>query len=234
MADIRLICDKLGFLVQSHDLERACQQATSTSSRPTRGRPPKMQPDRVLEIAMNAYWGDDPRNISVNTICQLAKVSKPSLYRRFGNEDGLMLATLDRYASQVMTEFLKILSDNHDLKNLLNRLIDFVCYEPRLMNGCLFQKMCYGERDLGPKTQARLGQLRVLASEAYVSCLHPHFEQTNWPKDVSLQQGAYYLGEQLALAAHLRSLGTSADQVKQLISISLSIFNPTLLHDLKP
>ncbi|MEM9757417.1 MAG: TetR/AcrR family transcriptional regulator, partial [Pseudomonadota bacterium] len=69
--------------------------------KPQRGRPKTLDVDKTLDIAMGAYWRSDPADVSLNTICQMAGVSKPALYRQFGNEDGLMRAVLDRYAAQV-------------------------------------------------------------------------------------------------------------------------------------
>ena len=44
-----------------------------------------MNAERVLDVAMNAYWHSDPADVSVNAICQMAGISKPSLYREFGS-----------------------------------------------------------------------------------------------------------------------------------------------------
>ena len=53
--------------------------------KPARGRPRKMSSDAILDVTVNAYWQDDPADVSVNSICQMAGVSKPSLYRTFGS-----------------------------------------------------------------------------------------------------------------------------------------------------
>ncbi len=65
------------------------------------GRPITRNREHVLETAMNAYWHDDRSAVSVNTICVLTGVSKPSLYREFGSEDGLRAAVLERYGQTV-------------------------------------------------------------------------------------------------------------------------------------
>lgn len=55
---------------------------------PHRGRPRMMNNDDVLDVAMTAYWQSDPADVSLNAITQMAGISKPSLYREFGSEDG--------------------------------------------------------------------------------------------------------------------------------------------------
>jgi AcrR family transcriptional regulator len=73
----------------------------------------------VLDIAMTAYWQTDPADVSVNAICQMAGISKPSLYRAFGSEDGLSRAVLDRYAEQVLSEVFVILHGRTGLRETL-------------------------------------------------------------------------------------------------------------------
>ena len=52
-------------------------------------------------------------------------MSKPSLYREFGSEDGLTRATLDRYATQVLSDVFAILQAGKGLRATLDALIDF-------------------------------------------------------------------------------------------------------------
>ena len=52
----------------------------------SRGRPRTTDAAHVLDVAMTAYWHDDPADVSINAICRLAGVSKPSLYREVGSQ----------------------------------------------------------------------------------------------------------------------------------------------------
>jgi AcrR family transcriptional regulator len=89
--------------------------------KPARGRPRTMNAEKVLDVAMTAYWQSDPADVSVNAICQMAGISKPSLYREFGSEDGLSRAVLDRYAEQVLSEMFVILHGGKGLRGRLTR-----------------------------------------------------------------------------------------------------------------
>ncbi|MEO0525219.1 MAG: TetR/AcrR family transcriptional regulator, partial [Pseudomonadota bacterium] len=104
-----------------------------------------MNADKVLDVAMTAYWQSDPADVSINAICQMAGVSKPSLYRTFVSEDGLSRAVLDRYAEQVLSEMFGILHSGHGLHETLHALIDFASDDPRMETGCLFYKMRSGK-----------------------------------------------------------------------------------------
>jgi len=87
---------------------------------------------------MTAYWQGDPADVSVNAITQMAGISKPSLYREFGSEDGLKLAVLDRYADQVLSDMFVIQNAGQGLRETLDALIDFASDDPRMITGCLF------------------------------------------------------------------------------------------------
>ncbi len=180
----------------------------------------------VLDIAMNAYWQADPVDISVNKICQLAGISKPSLYRTFGSEDGLKSAALDRYAAQVLSQISAILLQGANLRDTLDALIEFTSTDPRMTTGCLFYKMRSGKHRLGPKALAKVDQIDAVARAVYGSFLQARRDAGDWPGPVSVELGAKYLSEQIALAFTHRASGLDTSAVRQMLDLSLSIFQP--------
>ena len=190
----------------------------------SRGRPRKVDPNHVLQVAMNAYWRDDPMDVSVNSICRLAGVSKPSLYRIFKNEDGLTHATLDRYAELVLKDIFELLNSGKDLRSILNALIDFVCDDPRMEVGCLFYKMRVGKHRLGSKTRARLEEFETSAQTAYKHILSPYQHSDDWPDGITVKVGARYLSEQLALASSQRASGIDSESIRKSLTLALSVF----------
>jgi len=184
-----------------------------------------MNADRVLEIAMSAYWHDDPADVSVNAICQLADVSKPSLYREFGSEDGLTRAALDSYAEQVLSDIFTILNNGQGMKGTLGSLIDFASTDPRMETGCLFYKMRSGKHRLGPETQARVEEIDAAAQSAYISFLQARRDAGEWPGVLSAEAGATYLAEQIGLAITQRSSGVDPTQVGDMLRLALSVFD---------
>jgi AcrR family transcriptional regulator len=166
-----------------------------------------MNTEKVLDIAMTAYWQSDPADVSVNAICQMAGISKPSLYREFGSEDGLSRAVLDRYAEQVLSEMFAILQNGAGLRETLDALIDFASDDPRMETGCLFYKMRAGKHRLGPETRARVEEIDAAAQAAYAAFLQAARHAGEWPDGLSVEAGAKYLGEQIALAITQRASG---------------------------
>jgi len=178
----------------------------------------------MLEVAMDSWWHEDPADVSVNAICRLAGVSKPSLYREFGSEDGLTRAALDRYAQEVLADVFAILEAGRGLRSTLDALIDFACDDPRMATGCLFYKMRSGKHRLGPETRARVDELDAGAREAYATFLRACREAGEWPEGLTAEVGARYLSEQVALAITQRASGEDREEIRESLTLALSVF----------
>ena len=194
------------------------------NQRPARGRPRTMNADKVLDVAITAYWRSDPADVSVNAICQMAGISKPSLYREFGSEDGLMRAALDSYAERVLLDVLAILQEGHGLRRTLDALIDFAATDPRMETGCLFYKMRVGKHRLGPGTRARVDEIDAVAQAAYVAFLKAARDAGDLPRGLSIEAVAKYLGEQLALAITQRASGEDPARIREMMALALLVF----------
>jgi AcrR family transcriptional regulator len=192
--------------------------------KPARGRPRTMNADKVRDVAMTAYWQSDPADVSVNAICQMAGVSKPSLYRAFGSEDGLTRAVLDSYAERVLSAVFAILQGGGGLRETLDALVDFASADPRMETGCLFYKMRAGKHRLGPETRARVEEIDAAAQAAYAAFLQAARDAGDWPDGLSVEAGATYLGEQLALAITQRASGEDPARIREMLTLALSVF----------
>ncbi|MEE4117900.1 MAG: TetR/AcrR family transcriptional regulator [Paracoccaceae bacterium] len=189
-----------------------------------RGRPRTMNADKVRDVAMTAYWQSDPADVSINAICQMAGVSKPSLYRAFGSEDGLTRAVLDSYAERVLSAVLAILQGGAGLRDTLDALVDFASADPRMETGCLFYKMRAGKHRLGPQTRARVEEIDAAAQVAYAAFLRSRRDAGELPDGLSVEAAAKYLGEQLALAITQRASGEDPARIREMMDLALSVF----------
>ena len=98
---------------------------TSTTKN-VRGRPKTLNCKETIEIAMQEYWLDENNNISLNEICKRAKVSKPGIYREFGNEDRLIEAVLIKYEKDVISNLLNMLTKEEPLKEKIEALAVYI------------------------------------------------------------------------------------------------------------
>ena len=193
-------------------------------SKPPRGRPKTMDVEAVLDVAVDAYWQGDPADVSVNSICQMAGISKPSVYRAFGNEDGLTRAALDLYAKRVLSDVFGILQSEQGLRTTLNALIEFACADDRMETGCLFYKMRAGKHRLGPETRARVDEIDAAARAAYAAFLRSCRDAGDWPDHLSVAAAAFYLSEHVALAITQRASGEDPSQIRDMMTVALSVF----------
>lgn len=174
---------------------------------------------------MTAYWRADPADVSVNAICQLAGISKPSLYREFGSEDGLTRAVLDSYAEQAFADVLAILQSGRSLRETLDALVDFACADPRMETGCLFYKMRMGKHRLGPETRVRMEEIDATAQAVYKNFLQNRRDAVDLPAAIAIETGARYLAEQIALAITQRAAGEDSNRVRDMLRLALSVFS---------
>lgn len=190
-------------------------------SRP--GRPITRNRELVLDKAMNAYWQDDRAAVSVNALCALAGVSKPSLYRDFGSEDGLTAAVLGRYAETVLVAVDALLSGPQSYPTKLDSLISFASDSPQMETGCLFVKMRATRSRFGPRTQALLALLESEFQQHHARFFDDAAFRGEWRGGIAIDLAASYLQEQMGLAVSQRAAGKSSEDVRAFLDLALSV-----------
>src|SRR5271156_4452855 len=70
---------------------------TNISKRP-RGRPKGFIPDEALDRAVEMFWEHGYEGVDVERIAQAVNVTKPALYRAFGDKSTLLLKAVEHYA----------------------------------------------------------------------------------------------------------------------------------------
>jgi len=187
------------------------------------GRPIARNREHVLETAMNAYWKDDRVAVSVNAICALAGVSKPSLYREFGSEDGLSAAVLERYGQTVLASLQALLSSPQTYSAKLDALTSFASDDPQMDAGCLFVKMRATRSRFGPQTQALLTAMEAAFQEHYARFFTEAAERGEWCGGIATELAASYLQEQLGLAVSQRAAGKHPESVRAFLELAMSV-----------
>ena len=178
---------------------------------------------RVRDCAMSANWQSDPADVSVSAICQLAGLSKPSLYGAFASEHGLTRAVLDSHAERVPSAVFDILHGGQGLQATLAALIDFPNDDPRMGTGCLFYKMRADRHRLGPRTRARVEEIDAAAQAAY-AFLQSCRDAVEWPGGLAVEAGATSHGEQIARAITHRASGEDPARIREMLTLALSVF----------
>ena len=71
--------------------------AAKIAKRP-RGRPQGFIPEEALDRAIEMFWEYGYEGVDVDRIAQAVNVTKPALYRAFGDKSTLLLRAVERYA----------------------------------------------------------------------------------------------------------------------------------------
>lgn len=70
---------------------------TNSVKRPP-GRPKGFIPDEALDRAVEMFWEHGYEGVDVDRIARAVNVTKPALYRAFGDKSTLLLRAVERYA----------------------------------------------------------------------------------------------------------------------------------------
>jgi len=71
---------------------------TNIAKRPP-GRPKGFIPDEALDRAVEMFWEHGYEGVDVDRIARAVNVTKPALYREFGDKSTLLLRAVERYAT---------------------------------------------------------------------------------------------------------------------------------------
>lgn len=177
----------------------------------------------MIATAMGAYWQDDRAAVSVNNICTLAGVSKPSLYREFGSEDGLTAAVLEHYAQTVVKSLEELLASPMSYTAKLDAMISFASENPTMESGCLFVKMRSMRSRYGLQTQACIAAIEAEMLECYTIFFKHAISSGEMRGGITAELAAIYLYEQIGLAVTQRAAGRSQASIRVLLDLALSV-----------
>ena len=128
------------------------------------GRPVSFDRVSTIEAATDLYWQSGVAATSFNEVSRALGVSKPTLYRYFGDEDGLVSAAIEHYVSQ-RTLHPELLSATGDIRTDLNAWFDkqiddlYQRHEDAAMpTGCLLMECVQLGKALGEKSTATVHQ----------------------------------------------------------------------------
>ncbi|WP_431699754.1 TetR/AcrR family transcriptional regulator [Pseudomonas sp. BR20] len=196
-------------------------------TKPSRGRPKTLDRDHVLDVAMEAYWKEGVRGLSLNEICRRCDISKPGLYREFWNEDGLMKAVILKYQEQVLDSVLRMLNTEMPFREALDNLVSFatsVSDSQEVPKGCLLIKMRESRMHLGEATRTQIDFIQEQALAAYRKWVERSKAKGEFSADISSEFASAYIDAQLSNAASQISRGEDPQIVKKMLLVAFSVF----------
>ena len=175
---------------------------------------------------MITYWSEGPANVSINQICNKAKISKPGLYRELGGEDGLMESVLIAYQKKITIPILEIFKLDKNFDDTLNSIISFITDTDNNRNkpkGCLLAKLRQSQNKFGPKTQRQINLIKKQVLVSYETWIEQSKLKNEFPSSISSQLAANYLDAQLNNALSQIANGEDRSKVKEILTLSLSV-----------
>lgn len=108
---------------------------------------------------MDVYWREGCHRLSLNEVCRRISVSKPSLYREFGGEDGLVESVLGHYRDVVISPVIEFLKVEQPFADAMEDLIIGMTAPRPFPPGCLFTEMRMIRHQLGAKSLSLLEKM---------------------------------------------------------------------------
>jgi TetR/AcrR family transcriptional repressor of nem operon len=106
------------------------------------GRPRKLEPDAILEIATGIFWTKGYEATSIADILKATGLHKGSLYQTFGDKKSLFIACLSCYQEQMLEKVSNTIKSAKNpiqgIRIALHEMIDETCTIGECSNrGCL-------------------------------------------------------------------------------------------------
>jgi len=125
-----------------------------------RGRPQAFDPDEALDRAVDMFWANNYVGVDVDQIARAVNVTKPALYREFGDKATLLVKAVERYANKygapMMEAFLAEPDINKAVMNFCEATINTATNEPRV--GCMMAAAALGQSERVAEIRAFLAQ----------------------------------------------------------------------------
>lgn len=181
----------------------------------------------MIAIAMQAYWSEGQSEVSLNAVCRRAKVSKPTLYKEFGSEDGLKQAVLIDYHQMTLAPLHKILERDQPFTTALAALTEYILrdhHEHGMPNGCLFVDMCQCRAHLGALAGAQVDELKDLSVTVLESWIKTAQAKGQLKSRILPRTAALYIVAQIASIMNMQRQGTSHTDINAVFRLALSVF----------
>ena len=128
----------------------------NTEPRRPPGRPLSFDPNAALDEAVELFWAEGYEAVDVERIARAVGVTKPSLYRLFGDKSSLFLHALQRYGTIYGTEALETFAAESDIAKAVTAFLELTVRASTRAGrplGCLLACIAVGEA--GRSTEVR-------------------------------------------------------------------------------
>ena len=203
------------------------------------GRPKTLDRALLIDIAINEYWLHGINNVSLSKIANIAKVSRPGIYKEFINEDGLKYEVITKYTDVLKTDVIPQYYKAKDVKTMYYHIYSTLGYpvdkkyfsgiskskkvkKPIKAKGCLFEKSKLEKHKLNNRSNNAIETFEKIRKEAFM-VFFKRMQKTNQiTSSLKLDEVYDYFISQLSLAQSLDMNGSKKENIKRIIDTAFS------------
>ena len=208
------------------------------------GRPKTLDRALLIDIAINEYWLHGINNVSLSKIANIAKVSRPGIYKEFNDEDGLKYEVISKYTDVLKTDVIPQYYKAKDVKTMYYHIYSTLGYpvdkkyfkgisksnklkKPIKAKGCLFEKSKLEKYRLNNKSKNAIDSFEKIRKKAFTNYIERLQKTNQLDSSLKLDDVYDYFIAQLSLAQSLDVNGSKKEEIKIIIDTAFSaIINP--------
>src|SRR5579863_2371468 len=140
----------------------------TNSSKRARGRPRGFIPTEALDRAVEMFWEHGYEGVDVDRIAGAVNVTKPALYRAFGDKSTLLLKAVEHYAMTYGTPLLAAFQTEPDIRKAVTAFceaaVDTATGEAR---GCMMVAAALGQSERVAEIRSFLAKSLTVSADVF-------------------------------------------------------------------
>ena len=191
------------------------------------GRPVSFDRTSTIEAATNLYWQSGVAATSFNKVSRALGISKPTLYRYFGDEDGLVSAAIEHYVSH-RTLYADLLGATGDIRTDLNAWFDKQIddlYEKHadasMPTGCLLMECVQLGNAIGEKSRATVHQAVQGILDMFEERLKAAEAAGQLRPGIDLNAAVRLVAGQTIIAKNVVLIGEPKENLKRMVALAI-------------
>ena len=178
----------------------------------------------VLESVTSLFWSKGFEATSMNDIVRHSGLNKHSLYKEFGDKEGLFMACLDYYAVDMSRDLMNLLKEKPlGLSNLERFFYDRATYaNSKQCRGCFLINAVADQDVVSADVKKKIQSMLSAHDRFFLSCLEAAQERGEISMDKNCKALASYLA---CVLRGLMSVGrsqTSLTTSEEIVGVAMS------------
>ena len=191
------------------------------------GRPVSFDRTSTIEAATNLYWQSGVAATSFNEMSRVLGVSKPTLYRYFGDEDGLVSAAIEHYVNH-RTLYADLLGATDDIRTDLNAWFDKQIddlyqrhADASMPTGCLLMECVQLGTAIGEKSRATVHQAVQGIIDMFEERLKAAEAAGQLRPGIDLNAAVRLVAGQTIIAKNMVLIGEPKKNLKRMVALAI-------------